>query len=588
MSDLFRAAAQYAGLGWKVLRTHGLRDDGKTCGCWQGEKCGTPGKHPIDPGWQNVATNDEEVIAGWFEDGAKPNVSVKLGPDSGIIDVEWDDAAGKVTAERLGVTSVDTPTYVSSRSEHRLFRFDARLPEQAVIKISGLEVRTGGGKKGAQSVFPPSLHASGVRYRWKEGFSPEDVPVAEIPPALMSAIINDTGGELTKAPATAILHKVETAGGRHDALLRLSARMSINMLDPHDPQEQQDVLAMLRSINQTQCSPPKPDREVEDIWRSSLRWAIKVRAAGDRADKKEALEKYLDGPADGEVASEAAAAESSVGCPFTMTGLEFRDGEWWPGQWNLKVLHNDPVVFVLTIPVFEKRRTKFVDVTLDAETYRSAAKVAQRVLESTHTVILDGIPEEWGRIWSGQAAKPRLGQAAARGLKAKLMELAIEEDASAECLRYAEVAGWFLDVLAASPKPGDEEDGLGEPDASGRPAWVRKSTESPWELWFCWGVVWGIVERQHRTLIEGEKLRTRKLLLAVLGDPGLPAGRSKGYGGQAKRYIRFTDAHIRALEIISSGGLGESPLERARDGFSQLDFERGNAGKVVISPEVVS
>jgi phosphate transport system substrate-binding protein len=25
--------------------------------------------------------------------------------------------------------------------------------------------RTGGGKKGAQSVFPPSLHASGVQYR---------------------------------------------------------------------------------------------------------------------------------------------------------------------------------------------------------------------------------------------------------------------------------------------------------------------------------------------------------------------------------------------------------------------------------------
>lgn len=580
MSEMFSAAAQYAGLGWKTLRTHSVRDDG-SCTCRLGKDCGTPGKHPIDAGWQHAATTDEEVLADWFEDDSH-NVSVKLGPDSGIIDVEWDDATGEATAEKLGLKSIDTPTYISSRSEHRLFAYDTRLPEQAVIKIAGLEIRTGGGKRGAQSVFPPSRHASGVRYRWKEGFSPEEVPVAAIPPSLMAVILNEKGVELRPAPATEILHKVATAGGRHDALVRIAARMCVNMVDCHDPQEQQDIFAMLRSVNQTQCSPPKDPKEVENIWRSALRWAIKVRAAGDRLDRKEAVEDYVEAGGEPEVDA-VAEPEAGVECPFTLTGLEFREGEWWPGQWRLKVIHNDPVSYVLTVPMFERGKTKFVDVVMDAETYRSAAKVAQRVLEATHTVILDAIPEQWGRIWAGQAEKPKLGLKAARGLKAKLMDKANEEEASAECLRYAEVATWFLDVLSSSPEPGDEEDEDGEPDATGRPAWIRRNGK--WELWFSWGTVWGIVERQHKTLVEGEKLRTRKLILAAVGEEELPAGRSRGYGGQSKRYIRFDAKHLRALEQIASGELGRTPFQYIRDGICNSKSERfcGESGKSDVS-----
>jgi hypothetical protein len=554
-----------------------MRPDGKTCACRSGSECGTPGKHPIEPGWQISATTDESIIAEWFEDDREPNISVKLGPDSGIIDVEWDDAAGEATAEKLGLKGIDTPTYISSRSEHRLFAFDPRLPEQAVVKIAGLEIRIGGGRKGAQSVFPPSLHASGVRYRWKEGFAPGDVPVAKIPDSLMTVILNEKGGgELSRSSTTEILHKVATAGGRHDALVRIAARNCINMLDCHDPQEQQDVFATLRSLNQTQCSPPKPAKEVEDIWRSALRWAIKVRAAGDRVDRKGAVETYVESGGEPEAeAGSPAEPEGGIECPFTLTGLEFRDGEWWPGQWKLKVIHNDPVSFVMTVPVFEKGRTKLVDVTMDAENYRSAAKVAQKVLEATHTVILDAIPEQWGRIWAGQAAKPKLGLTACRGLKAKLMDKAIEEAGAGECLRYAEVASWFLDVLSASPEPGDEADEDGEPDATGRPAWVRR--HGLWELWFSWGPVWSIVERQHKTLIEGEKAQTRKLILAVTGDMELAAGRAKGLGGQSKRYIRFTAKHLRALETFATGELGETPFQYTRDGICNSDM----GGKVV-------
>lgn len=580
MSEMFSAAAQYAAFGWRSLRIYGLAEDGKSCTCRAGSECGTPGKHPVDWKWQETASADEDTLAEWFGDGGF-NIGVALGAESGIIDVEWDDAAGKATAEKLGITGIDTPTYLSSRSEHRLFKYDGKLPEQAVIKIAGLEVRTGGGKRGAQSVFPPSRHASGVNYRWKEGFSPDDVPVAPIPDSLMAAITNDKGGgELTKPPATEILHKVATAGNRHDALLRIAGRQCINMIDCHDPQEQQDVLAMIRSVNLSQCSPPKGDKEVEDIWRSCLRWAIKIRAAGDRVDRKEALETYLEKGDEPATPKEGEAPAEGIECPFTLTGLEYRDGEWWPGKWKLKVVHNDPVSYVLTVPVFERGRTKLVDVTMDAEQYRSAAKVAQRVLEATHTVILDAIPEQWGRIWSGQAAKPRLGLAACRGLKAKLMECATEEAPTAECLRYAEVAGWFLDVLSSSPEPGDEEEDDGEADATGRPSWVRRN--GVWELWFTWSVVWGIVERQHKNLQEGERSRTRRLILLVVGEEDLPVGRSKGFGGHFRRYNRFTSKHLRALERIANGELGENPLSYTRGAFSCSDL----GGKATIAEKL--
>jgi hypothetical protein len=553
VEDFFKAAASYAAMGWRCLRINGLRADGKTCTCLYGTACGTPGKHPVDSRWQTVATTDEAKLAEWFDGTANLNVGVALGRESGIVDIEWDDEAGKETAEKFGLHLIETPTYISHRSEHRIFRFDDRLPEQAVIKVGGLEVRIGGGGKGAQSVFPPSIHASGVRYRWKYGFSPDEVSPAEIPPELMQAIVKATNrDEAMKPPASEILHKKVDSGSRHLTMVRYIASKCVRMLDPHDPQEQQETLIESRAVNMMQCVPPLPDIEVENIWRGQIRWAIKVRAEGGGPEflKKRLEERIESGGID-----EPAESDEPVDCPFTLNGLEYRDGEWFPGRWRLKVVHNDPVTFILSIPVFSKGETKMVDVIMDAETYRSAAKVACAVLESTHTVILDAVPEEWGVIWCGSAAKtkgPRAGQPAVRGLKAKLMDEAVQEEATAENLRYAAVAGWMLDVLCMTPEPGEEEEEDGEPDASGRPSWVR-SKDGVWELWFGWSRVWEDVDRRQRRLEEGDKLKIKKMLLAATGEKSFPVGRYTGDGGSTRRYIRFTGKHIRALEKIAAG-----------------------------------
>lgn len=551
MEDVFKCAADYAARGWRVLPNYGLRDDDR-CAC-KNPACGTPGKHPVIPAWQKAATTDEDTIAEWF-DGTNHNIGVALGEASGIVDIEWDDDAGKETAVRYGLTSIETPTYTSHRSEHRIFKFDARLPAQAVIKVGGLEVRIGGGSRGAQSVFPPSVHASGVRYRWKYGFSPDEVDVAPIPDAFLQAILNAGSpdkreGALTRRPATEILHKGAGEGERHSEMCRYIARACIQMLDPHDAREQQDTLAMARSINQTMCRPPLDDTEVTSIWRGQLKWAIKVRAAGEGpAFLKEKLETHLSG-------EDEPAEEMGVDTPFTLTGLEYRDGEWFPGRWRLRVLHNDPVAYVLSMPVHQKGQDKMVEVTLNAEQYRSAAKVAQAVLEATHTVILDEVPETWSTIWCGRGA--RKGQPAVRGLKAKLMDAALEEEADPEGLRYATVAGWLLDVLSITPEPGPEEADDGVPDAGGRPSWVRNGA-GEWELWFGWSRAWEDVDRGRRKLIDGDQAMMKKLILGQTGEKAFVTGRHKGDGGSSKRYIRFTVKHLRALERVAAGELTPS------------------------------
>lgn len=552
MEDLFKSAADYAARGWRTLPIYGLQSDGKTCACRNGYSCGTPGKHPVERDWQTSASTDEDTIEDWFGEVTEGlNVGVALGEKSGIIDIEWDDEAGKATAEVFGLTGIDTPTYQSHRSEHRLFKYDPRLPQQAVVKFNGLEIRIGGGDKGAQSVFPPSLHASGVRYRWKYGYSPDDVDVAQIPESLMQAVLNKYSSE-PREPVSAILHKGASHGDRHTSMVRIVASTLVKMINPHDAQEQQDTLLMAKALNQSICEPPLGEKEIESIWRGQLAWAIKVRASGGGPDHLQAcMEAHEKNGFSAETESGSTEAPASD-APFTLTGLEYRGGEWFPGQWRLKVVHGDPVSYALSIPTFSGGGTKLVEITLNAEQYRSASKVAQAVLESTHTVILDEVPEEWHEIWSGRGK--RKGQPAVRGLKAKLMDVANSEEAAAEAMRFAKVAEWFLASISVCPAPRDE-DRDGEPEAGGRPSWVRNA-DGAWELWFSWSQVWEDVDKGRRRILEGDQADLKRRILAITGEEDFPKSRHRAEGGVYKRYIRWTEKHIRALEQLASGDPG--------------------------------
>jgi hypothetical protein len=553
MSDnKFKWAAQYAARGWYIVVCHGA--DGEKCTC-RSAACATPGKHPILNAWQHKATIDEDELAQWYDGSRNHNVGVQLGEKSGIIDIEYDTEQGRLTAERFGLDKLLTPTFTSKRSTHRVCKWDRRLPQQGVYKIGGLEIRIGGGKKGAQSIFPPSAHSSGASYSWVDGMSPEECEVADIPSELLTAIVNDAGeaGGEKRDRSNKILHSNMGEGDRHDALVRFAARQCINMIDVHDAVEQQDVLAMIRAMNTQRCNPPKGDQEIENIFAHELRWAIRKRAEGisEAEEKKKALTERM------EKGAEPPQEDSNRQIAFCLTGLQIRDDEWFPGSWKLKVIHSDPVSYTLTLPVDREVSGKQVRirvaVPMTAEIFRSAAKVAQAILEATHTVIVDSVPEEWFKIWNGQGAKK--GVKAVRGLKAKLMDEAVQEPATAENCRFATVAGWLLEVLSMTPKPDDDDEEPGSPDVSGMPSWVR-GKDGIWELWFGWSKAWEMVDRGRRKLEDGDMQKIKKMILSGAGQKALPASRGPGEGGRSRRFVRFTNDHLRVLERLAAGEFG--------------------------------
>jgi hypothetical protein len=117
----------------------------------------------------------------WLAAGS--NVGLLLGPESGVVDVEYDDPAGRDQLAAFGVLDIPTPTYRSARGEHRLFRWEPWMPAAAAIKAEAIEIRIGG--RAAQSVLPPSRHPTGAAYEW---LTDPATPIAGFPAQLLAGV----------------------------------------------------------------------------------------------------------------------------------------------------------------------------------------------------------------------------------------------------------------------------------------------------------------------------------------------------------------------------------------------------------------
>ena len=139
-------------------------------------------KRPLGAGWQHRGTDSLEAIAGWLAAGS--NVGILLGPDSGVVDVEYDAPEGRDQLAAFGILDIPTPTWRSARGEHRLFLWEPWMPATAAIKAEAIEIRIGG--RAAQSVVPPSRHPSGAAYEWI--VSPGEVAIAGFPAQLLAGV----------------------------------------------------------------------------------------------------------------------------------------------------------------------------------------------------------------------------------------------------------------------------------------------------------------------------------------------------------------------------------------------------------------
>ena len=538
-----------------VVKLYGIWGDGRcTCGNPEHRVGGGAevqcGKHPQGKNWQNRAATTEEELAEWCDTTRPFNIGIILGPRSGVIDMEWDTDEGRAYAESMGLTDIETPTYISGRSEHRLFLWDERLSGcGAVVKPGGLEVRLGTGELGAQSVLPPSWHWSGVRYRWKPGFSLEDVAFAPLPEVLLRAIVNDvdSGRQLATSQFSSrhLLHTVVEKGARHPYLRSYITRKVF--LHPLYLQEsaQADMIVEVMAVNEKRCRPAKTEQEVLALFHSCVEYRRKME------ERQELIPTTDAGLAEiAEKIDEAVVPPQAPVSGYALQGLKWAPvdgwptGEWLPGDWSIRMVHSDPPEIVLCVPAWNDTPCKG-QVAFAFGEFRSAKMVAAKVFEGTRRVLLDGDGKEWQTIWKGQEGNSKRPKLA--GLVEKLLikkQRADDVYVGTSSLRYATLASYLLEAFARAKQPKEDKP---EPDKSGRPCWVR-----PGELWLGWVKTWEEIGRAH-DVAAGERVRMKRLLCERLGVDDFREGRHT-FGSAKLSYVIFTPDWIEAVEEFAAGG----------------------------------
>ena len=172
--SLGQAAATYAQMGWHVLPVWWVNSDG-VCACELGERCPSPGKHPLIKAWQHEATTDLTRISDWWTQHPNANVGINCRA-SGFLALDVDQ--GKVLpadwpAFANGTPAPETLMQRSGNASpaHHVLYSTAALPEGWTIRgkvkapgVPGVDkilIRHNG-----LIVVAPSMHASGRRYAW--------------------------------------------------------------------------------------------------------------------------------------------------------------------------------------------------------------------------------------------------------------------------------------------------------------------------------------------------------------------------------------------------------------------------------------
>jgi Bifunctional DNA primase/polymerase, N-terminal len=168
-------------------------------------------KNPILRNWQNLFITAENVTH--YFNGAPQNVGAQLGPVSGgLADVDLDCIEAVRLAPHFLPATRSIYGRLGKRRSHYLYICSDPDPK-ATIKLLDdakqciVELRLGGGGKGAQSVMPGSIHTSGERYEWDEDSAP----------GAATCVLLKTG--IVKIAVGVLLVRHWPAKSRHDACL---------------------------------------------------------------------------------------------------------------------------------------------------------------------------------------------------------------------------------------------------------------------------------------------------------------------------------------------------------------------------------
>ena len=144
------------------------------CACRR--SCDNPGKHPLTRHGVHDATTDPVLIEEWWRRSPEANVGIATGAASGLVVVDLDlPKGGRESLRALVATGRRLMSTLASHTGgggmHLFFTRPpggVRIPN-AVGRLPGVDEALPGidlRGDGGYIVAPPSIHASGRRYRW--------------------------------------------------------------------------------------------------------------------------------------------------------------------------------------------------------------------------------------------------------------------------------------------------------------------------------------------------------------------------------------------------------------------------------------
>jgi hypothetical protein len=173
MTALEMAIDEYVAQDWPVIPLHTVEDGACTC---LKPACTSPGKHPRTKNGLKDASADRTKILSWLKRWPNANFGIVTGGRWFVVDIDGPGAMRTWEAYQAK-RGAPPPTYRCNTGRvdadgnrtgwHLYYRLrvgQIAPPNSQGVIGPGIDVRGEGG----YVVAPPSLHASGERYRWDE------------------------------------------------------------------------------------------------------------------------------------------------------------------------------------------------------------------------------------------------------------------------------------------------------------------------------------------------------------------------------------------------------------------------------------
>lgn len=227
---------------------------------WQSFPCRPHEKTPLVK-WADVATTEENMLVGWWDNFPDANIGIACGKRSGIVVLDVDAGHGGYESitkliEKYGALPKTPVSKTGSGGEHIFFKHPGIEIRNSAGKLGqGLDIRGDGG----YVVAPPSLHPNGNYYEWE--VKPSQVELSDMPEWMIELLKEKTPEPKHPQETSAIIE-----GGRNDYLTKMAGAMRRKSFS------EDAIFAALQIHNREKCSPPLSDGEVYQISHSIQRY----------------------------------------------------------------------------------------------------------------------------------------------------------------------------------------------------------------------------------------------------------------------------------------------------------------------------